>query len=394
MFCSIRSVVLYLLVATFSAGVASDDSLSPFERTLLKTMGPWPQEPASDPGNEYSGIDWAEQLGKLLFADTQLSANGQVACITCHQPARGFSDGLPVSLGAARHHRNSQGLLDVGLQRWFGWDGGADSLWSASLRPLFSKIEMNQTVEGAANYLRSHPVYGTALLRSPSVHRSVSQERIDDEMIVVRAAKMIAAYVRTLQSVRTSFDRFRDSVLAGQSRQHSGFSAAALRGFKIFAGDANCHVCHFGPNFSNGEFHDTGRPFFIGVGQVDAGRYTGIQRMRADRYNLLGPFNARPVDEEQRKTRTVRLSQHNWGQWRTPSLRNLTMTAPYMHDGSLQTLRAVVDAYADIDMDRLHVKGESILKPLDLSEAQREDLVAFLMSLSATSEPLQSVAEQ
>jgi cytochrome c peroxidase len=228
--------------------------------------------------------------------------------------------------------------------------------------------------------------------RLPSVSHTEREERIDDETIVVRAAKMIAAYVRTLRSVRTPFDQFRDSVLAGQSQQHSGFSAAALRGLRIFAGDANCHVCHFGPNFSNGEFHDTGRPFFIDVGEVDAGRYTGIQRVRADRYNLLGPFNGRPVDDEQRKTRTVRLSQHNWGQWRTPSLRNLTLTAPYMHDGSLQTLRAVVDAYADIDMDRLHVKGESILKPLDLSESQREDLVAFLMSLSATSEPLQSGA--
>ena len=147
--------------------------------------------------------------------------------------------------------------------------------------------------------------------------------------------------------------------------------------------DANCHVCHFGPNFSNGEFHDTGRSFFTGVGQVDPGRYTGIKRVRQDPYNLPGRYNGTEVDHEIIKTRTVKLGQVNFGQWRTPSLRNLTTTAPYMHDGSIESIRAVVDSYADIDPDRLHSNGESILKPLNLSEQDRRDLVAFLESLSA-----------
>ena len=119
------------------------------------------------------------------------------------------------------------------------------------------------------------------------------------------------------------------------------------------------------------------------MGQVDPGRYTGIKRVRQDPYNLPGRYNGTEVDHEIIKTRTVKLGQVNFGQWRTPSLRNLTTTAPYMHDGSIESIRAVVDSYADIDPDRLHSNGESILKPLNLSEQDRRDLVAFLESLSA-----------
>ena len=121
------------------------------------------------------------------------------------------------------------------------------------------------------------------------------------------------------------------------------------------------------------------------MGAVDPGRYTGIQRLRADRYNLLGSHNGTGSEHEKRKTRTVTLGQSNFGQWKTPSLRNLTLTAPYMHDGSIATLRGVVDAYADIDPDRLHNEGEALLKPLDLSDSQRNDLVEFLKTLSPQS---------
>jgi len=123
--------------------------------------------------------------------------------------------------------------------------------------------------------------------------------------------------------------------------------------------------------------------FFTGIGQVDPGRYDGIQRVRSDRYNLLGSFSHEASAEERRKTSNVTLGQSNFGQWRTPSLRNLTKTAPYMHDGSLATLRDVVDAYADIDPERIHSNGEAIIRPLDFDNRDREDLVAFLRSLSS-----------
>jgi cytochrome c peroxidase len=215
---------------------------------------------------------------------------------------------------------------------------------------------------------------------------NTGQSLENDEAVVVLASKAIAAYMRTLQSKITLFDTFRLTVL---EESHAGtidnYPADARRGLSTFLGKANCHVCHFGPNFSNREFHDTGRPFFTGKGQVDSGRYSGIQRVREDRYNLLGKYNGTGVAEEIRKIHTVTLGQINFGQWRTPSLRNLVYTAPYMHDGSLATLRDVVDAYADIDPDRIHSDGEAIIRPLDLGDQDREDLVAFLETLSADS---------
>ena len=181
------------------------------------------------------------------------------------------------------------------------------------------------------------------------------------------------------------FDRFRTALLEQDESAIAEYPDSAKRGFKRFMGEANCHVCHFGADFSNGEFHDTGRPFFVGVGEIDSGRYSGIKRVREDRYNLLGEYNTERNDNAMRKTRTVTLSQENFGQWRTPSLRNLLATAPYMHDGSLDTLRDVIDAYADIDPERLHSEGESILKPLDLDDRARNDLVDFLKTLSSNS---------
>ncbi len=356
---------------------AADTDMADFpfsgEQALrIIAQGPWPKTVPADPGNELSGVPSAEVIGQLLFNDTGLSGNGKLSCASCHHSELGFSDGLSVARGVGQHVRNTQGLLNVGLQRWFGWDGGADSLWAASIRPLLSPIEMNGETGAVARYLRATPVYESYL---------VGSDPVGDEALLVLATKAIAAYMRTLVSGTTAFDRFRDAIVQKDIAALNDYPEAALRGAELFFGQGNCFVCHFGANFSNGEFHDIGRPFFTAVGQVDPGRYTGIKRVREDPFNLLGVYNTAGSDVA-RITRSVTLSQPNFGQWRTPSLRNLTLTAPYMHDGSLATLRDVVDAYADIDPARLHAKGESLLNPLALSDSQRNDLVTFLRTLS------------
>ena len=196
------------------------------------------------------------------------------------------------------------------------------------------------------------------------------------------AAKTIAAFQRTLVSPRASFDDYLQALLTENKAAQQSYPDEAIRGLKLFIGEGNCHVCHFGPNFSNTEFHDTGRPFFTGVGRVDPGRHSGVLRVRADPYNLLGRFNGTMVRQERQKTQTVKLGQVNFGQWRTPGLRGLTDTAPYMHDGSLPTLRAVVDSYADVDPTRLHTQGEALIKPLSWSDADRQAVVLLLQTLS------------
>ena len=371
------SYLLLLPVATLAADSRASQlvEFTAAELSLIKSFGPWPIATPSDPGNELSGVAWAESLGEVLFNDSGLSGDGKLACSSCHLSSQGFTDGKSLAEGKLKHVRNTQGLLDVGLQRWLGWDGGADSLWAASLRPLLSEVEMAADIPSLAATLKDRPHVSEAFSRWQS-------NEFSDEEWVVLASKAIAAYTRTLISSRTPFDDFYNAVLTNNSTAISQYPIEAKRGLKIFLSDANCHVCHFGPNFSNGEFHDTGRSFFTGVGRVDPGRYTGIKRVRQDPYNLLGRFNGTGIESETMKTRTVKLGQANFGQWRTPSLRNLMSTAPYMHDGSVGSLRAVVDSYADIDPDRLHSKGESILKPLNLSTQDRNDLVSFLESLS------------
>lgn len=350
-------------------------TLTATEKSLLRSFGPWPLTTPADPGNELSGLGWAESLGKILFHDANLSGSGKLSCNSCHLADLGFTDGESVAVGKSTHVRNTQGLLDIGLQRWFGWDGGADSLWAASLRPMLSEIEMAADADVVGNYLRNTSYVTEAF-------KNLNLENASNETWTVFAAKAIAAYSRTLTSAPTPFDAYYQEIMTNNETTASDYPDAAKRGLKIFLGSANCHVCHFGPNFSNGEFHDTGRPFFTDVGQVDPGRYPGIQRVRQDRYNLLGEFNTLDNKNDKLKTESVRLNQSSFGAWRTPSLRNLTKTAPYTHDGSLPTLRSVVDAYADIDTDRLHTDGESIINPLPLSDQERDDLVQFLESLS------------
>jgi len=185
-----------------------------------------------------------------------------------------------------------------------------------------------------------------------------------------------------LRSDETPFDRYVQAVVTGDEAAQATYSPQAKRGLALFIGEGNCQACHYGPNFSNGEFHDTGRPFFTANGDVDTGRYGGILRARQDPYRLAGKFNGTAIEDDIRITGSVKLSQANFGQWKTPSLRNLTLTAPYMHDGSLATLHDVVNAYANIDPERLHSDGEAILKPMAWNTSDIDALVAFLMSLS------------
>jgi len=379
---------LVLLFSATSSSLASEEpGFTQQEINAISSHGPWPGQIPHDPGNELSGLAWAEELGKSLFFDNRLSANQSISCATCHQHNFGFSDNRPQAVGVAQGVRNTQGLLDVGLQRWFGWDGGADSLWAASIRPMLNAREMGNDINMLASTLRDNRqlidslhghVKQLSLPKSADstnfASPSIKVNELSDESVIALAAKAIAAYMRTLRSKKTSFDYFREALINNNVSAQADYPVSAKRGLKLFIGEANCRVCHFGPNF------------FTSVGQVDPGRYTGIQRVRKDQFNLLGEHankSNKQIEKHLLKTANVKLTQANWGQWRTPSLRNLELTPPYMHDGSLAGLSDVVDAYADIDLARLHSKGESILKPLNLSRQQRNDLVSFLRTLTA-----------
>jgi cytochrome c peroxidase len=140
----------------------------------------------------------------------------------------------------------------------------------------------------------------------------------DDERVLVNVGKALAAFVERLGTGRTAFDEFRDALARGDRNAAGRYPAAAQRGLRIFVGTGNCSLCHVGPAFTNGEFHDVGVPFLVAPGRVDGGRHEGIKPLGADRFNLLGPYSDDASGAAHTKTRHVDLRHANFGQFKTP----------------------------------------------------------------------------
>lgn len=353
---------------------------SPEERKKILAHGPWPPRLARDPSNRVSGRIEAVAFGERLFHEPRLSGTGSVHCASCHVPGREWQDGRPRGVGLEEVDRNTQALMNVRFQRWFGWDGAGDSLWAQSLRPLLDAREMASSASHVARLLRDEPSYRRGYERT--FQRPPPP---DDEELLADAGKALAAFQETLVTGRTPFDEFRDALERNDLEGMRRYPSSAKRGLRIFVGKGSCSVCHFGPQFTNGEFADTGVPFFRrprASGGVDSGRHQGIRRLQQSPFNLLGRFNDDPARSTAIGTRHVELQHRNFGEFRVPGLRNVARTAPYMHNGSLSTLRDVIAFYSDLDEERLHADGEKILRPLRLSPGEAADLLAFLESLS------------
>ena len=206
---------------------ASPFALTAFERGRILSLGPWPVAPRNDPSNRVSGQPMAVELGRRLFSDPRMSPVGYVACVSCHQPDRGFTDLKPRAHGLADLPRHTPGLDNLGQRRCYGWGGGSDSLWMASIRPNLDldarefggsaasvKRLFERDPELAACYVR---VFGAAALAQP-------------EAIVLNVGKALAAFIETRVTARTAFDDFRDAVARDDSS--SNYAATALRGLK------------------------------------------------------------------------------------------------------------------------------------------------------------------
>ena len=368
---------IFLILAAATAAEGASLSFTEAEVRAILAHGPWPVPWARDPSNRVSGNPAAIELGERLFFDRRLSGNGEFSCSRCHLPERNWSDGLARAVGIEEVDRNTPSVANARTQRWFGWDGANDSLWAQSVRPILDPRELGASTAHIAKLVRGDRDLACRYRRAFG-----SAPAAEDEKLLVDTAKALAAFEETLVSGRTPFDEFRDALARGDSAATARYPEPAQRGLRIFIGKGSCNMCHAGPAFTNGEFHDTGIPFFIRPGQVDAGRHGGIKRLLSNRMNLLGPYNDDAKRSSATGTRHVALEHRNFGEFKVPSLRNLALTAPYMHNGSLATLRDVVKHYSEISPDRLHSDGEAILKPLKLTERETEDLVAFLESLS------------
>ena len=362
----------FFIASTAAVGLEFDS----VEQSLILQHGPWPVSSVNDSSNRVSGNPAAIQLGERLFFDHDLGADSNLSCASCHDPGQGFADGRITGQGRITLARNTPTLLNLKANRWFGWGGENDSLWAQSIRPMLAATEMASSPEKIKTLITGREQY-RELYQSAFGH---SSKISTNEEVLVNTGKALAAYQETLVSERSDFDEFRDALQNGDQDAMDRYPESAQRGLRIFIGEGRCNLCHFGPRFSNGEFADVGIPYFIDGG-VDAGRYGGIQQVRANPYNLLGKYNDGDPGQNAVSSSHVRQNHRNWGEFKVPGLRGVAATAPYMHNGSLPTLRDVVNHYSRLDEDRLHSNGEKILRPLNLTSPQIDDLVSFLRSL-------------
>ena len=360
------------------------------ERAAIVRHGPWPPPLTRDTSNRFSGNREAARFGKVLFFESRLSTGDARSCASCHIPARGWSDERITATGHDETRRNTPSVLNARFNRWFGWSGAADSLWSASLSPLMDAREMGAAERHIVALVRSRPelsrAYSAALGRPPSD---------DDEAVLADIGKALAAFQETLVTRRTAFDDFRDALARNDRLAAARYPVAAQRGAKLFVGKAQCNVCHFGPTFSNGEFDKAGIPV-RDAGHVDWGRYDGIKAVLASRFNRLSRHSDDAAGAT--STRHVALVPEAYGAFKVPGLRNVALTAPYMHNGTLATLQGVVRHYSEITPEKLHIAAahphaepgeplpprpaESPLRTLSLSAQEVDNLVAFLHTLT------------
>ena len=323
----IRYIAAIVLAAAATAVLADDFSGPeyPYKVPLgLKA----PDVPADNPVTDAKAA-----LGKALYFDKRLSRDGTVSCATCHDPSKGWTDRAPVSTGikGQKGGRSAPTVLNSAYMETQFWDGRAKSLEEQAKGPIQNPIEMGFTHEACVAQLKSIKGY------APLFKAAFGDEGVD----IDRVAKAIATFERTVLTGNAPYDKW-------QAGDKKAMSASAARGFNLFHAKANCAICHDGFNFSNSDFHN------LGVGMAaktpDLGRY------------------------EQTK------EEKDKGSFKTPTLRNLKDTAPYMHDGSQATLREVVDFYNKGGEKNPQLDGR--IKPLGLTAAEIDDLLAFLGALN------------
>lgn len=367
------------------------------EVARIARMSPLPPL-AADATNRFADNVDAARFGQRLFFEKRFSPAG-VSCATCHDPARAFTDGRPLAQGIGETRRNSPTVLDAGRRRWLGWDGKFDSLWSQALSPIENPVEMGsdratvlRTIRDDAELRTQYEaVFGafpselSAASTDPlhvGTQRTEAQQKVVDQT-TANVLKALGAYQRKLTSGEAPIDRAVAALKAGQAVAASDLDSSALRGMAIFVSRGGCYQCHRGPSFTDEEFHNLGFTGANGRVADDPARLAAVDFVKANPWNAAGAFSDAPSSPKGQMVRALRRSGELFGQFRTPPLRSVAQTSPYMHDGRLGTLADVVRFYDTLEgASPVGHHGEAVLEPLGLTEGERADLVRFLESLS------------
>jgi cytochrome c peroxidase len=331
-----------------------------------------------DPTNAVADDPRAAKLGHALFFDTRMSRNGGISCATCHQPERNFTDGLAKGQALGMSKRNTPSIVGTAYSPWLYWDGRRDSQWAQALSPLEDKNEHGTHREQVLQVIVDDPEYSAGYVDLFGALPDLRQP-VEIDQAFANVGKLFAAYERLIQPAPAPFDDYVAALVASDTdRQAELFSDDEIVGLQLFIGKASCTQCHNGPLFTNNEFHNTG--VIAASGELpDKGRVVGAREVVANEFNCSGAHNDAlpPVCPELEFMRT---GPELIGTFRTPSLRNVAETAPYMHQGQLKTLRDALDHYNDAPDAMI---GHNEAKPLNLRSGELRQLEAFLFTLSA-----------
>ncbi|MCU0825284.1 MAG: c-type cytochrome [Leptospira sp.] len=281
------------------------------------------------------------ELGAQLFFDPRMSGSNWISCATCHNPAMGWADGLPVGLGHGMKplRRNTPTILNTAYQDSQFWDGRAKTLEDQALAPVESLEEMNQDASSMIAELEELQMY----------KKSFEKAFPNEGLTKINVARALAAFERTIVSGESPFDRF----LKGNS---NAISESARRGFDLFENKGQCTKCHMGFNFTDNGFHNIGIKEKSGV--IDEGRWGAVSKDFPKGFKLKVLVGA----------------------FKTPTLRDVALTSPYMHNGIYKTLEEVVEHYnrGGDDVENL----DPNMAKLNLAESEKKDIVEFLKSLT------------
>jgi cytochrome c peroxidase len=313
-----------LVVGGHGAIAGSDEDLAVLKELFRRPLSiPFPEKSPYSPQ--------MATLGKMLFFDPRLSRAENVNCVSCHNPSFGYETSVPKAVGAAIQpvERHTPTLLNAAWAPHLNWDGSAPDLEHQAAGPIIVTLQMNGRFDAITQRLSAIPEYKSWF------------ERLFPGVGVTRNTilQAIATYERTIVSGWAPFDRWVEG-------DENAIADAAKRGFLVFNGKAGCSGCHSGWNFTDYRFHD------VGLDSVDLGR------LSYDPLNIKSSYA-----------------------FKTPGLRNLTHRAPFMHDGSLPDLGAVIDHFQTGGQQRRSLSDG--MKPFRLSDEERRDLMAFLESLTA-----------
>jgi cytochrome c peroxidase len=274
-------------------------------------------------------------LGRQLFFDRRLSGDESISCASCHKPEHAFGDNVAISrgIGGQRGTRSTPTLINAAFQPYQFWDGRASSLEDQALLPMENPVEMGSSIPIIVDRLNQLPQY-----------RDAFRQVFDAPVTRANLAQALASFERTILAGDSAYDRY----AAGNP---AAMSPKATEGMKLFEGKAHCRLCHQGSNFSDGLFHN------LGVG-----------------------WNGNSFADEGRRAVTGIVKDR--GAFKTPTLRQIDQTAPYMHDGSLASLEAVVDFYDRGGKPNPHL--DPLIQPVRLTLQEKKALIEFLRSLSGT----------